>query len=107
MTLQITEEGFDSFVDSHDNVLIDCWAEWCGPCRRLGPIIDEISAEYADKVAVAKLNVDEAQVISLRFGIQAIPTILLFKKGVLVNTLVGLRPKEDIVLAMKGAGLLE
>ncbi len=107
MTLEITEDGFDSFVDSHDNVVIDCWAPWCGPCRRLGPIIDEISAEYADKVAVAKLNVDEAQVISMRFGIQAIPTVLFFKKGVLVNTMVGLRPKEDIVAIMQGAKLLE
>ena len=79
MTLEITETTFDDFVENNEFVLIDCWAPWCGPCRRMGPIIDELSAELEGKVAVGKLNTDEAEGISARFGITAIPTLLFFK----------------------------
>ncbi len=107
MTKEISEAEFDTFVESNKCVFIDCWAPWCGPCRRLGPIVDELSQEYGDKVAIAKLNVDDAQMISIRYGINAIPAMLMFKDQVLVDTLVGLRPKEDIVAMMKSNGLLE
>ncbi len=106
MTKEISEADFDKFVDENPNVLIDCWAPWCGPCRRLGPIIDEISTEFGSQVAVAKLNVDDAQVISMRFNITAIPAMLMFKDGVMVNALVGLRPKDEIVGVMKDLGLI-
>ena len=106
MTTEITEDKFDSFVEGHKTVLIDCWAPWCGPCRRLGPVVDEIASEYKD-LAVAKINVDDAPGISARFQIQAIPLLLMFKDQVLVDSLVGLRPKEDIVAVLKDKGLLE
>ena len=75
MTTEITEDTFDQIIDGNTNVLVDCWAPWCGPCRRLGPIIDEIASEYGSQVKVVKLNVDDAPGISARFNINAIPTV--------------------------------
>lgn len=97
MVTKLNESNFDSFVESNHIAIIDCWAPWCGPCRRMGPIVDEAAAELEGKVAFAKLNTDENQGIAVRFQINAIPTLLVFKDKVLVEALVGLRPKEDIV----------
>ena len=97
MVTELTDSTFDSFVDANKIVIIDCWAPWCGPCRRMIPIMEELSVELDGKAGVAKLNVDENQAISVRFGIRAIPTLLVFKDKVLVETLVGLRSKEDLV----------
>lgn len=96
MVKELNESNFDKFIEDNKFVLIDCWAPWCGPCRRMGPIIDELAGDFAGKVAVAKLNTDENQSIATRFGINAIPTLLVFKDQVLQQPLVGLRPKEDI-----------
>lgn len=93
----MNESNFDSFVESNKIAVIDCWAPWCGPCKRMGPIIDELATELAGKVGVAKLNTDENQGIAIRFNINAIPTLLVFKDQVLVDSLVGLRPKDDIL----------
>lgn len=101
MVAELNESTFDSFIDGNKKALIDCWAPWCGPCRRMGPIIEEIAAEAKD-FAVAKLNTDDNQSIAVRFKINAIPTLLVFKDGVLVQTLVGLRPKDDILSIMSG-----
>ncbi|NCA74097.1 MAG: thioredoxin [Gammaproteobacteria bacterium] len=101
MVAELNESTFDSFIDGNKKALIDCWAPWCGPCRRMGPIIEEIAAEAKD-FAVAKLNTDDNQSIAARFKINAIPTLLVFKDGVLVQTLVGLRPKDDILKIMSG-----
>ncbi|MDD2410222.1 MAG: thioredoxin [Candidatus Methanomethylophilaceae archaeon] len=101
MVAELNESTFDSFIDGNKKALIDCWAPWCGPCRRMGPIIEEIAAEAKD-FAVAKLNTDDNQSIAVRFKINAIPTLLVFKDGVLVQTLVGLRPKDDILRIMSG-----
>lgn len=97
MVTELNESNFDSFVESNHIAIIDCWAPWCGPCRRMGPIVDEAAAELEGKVAFAKLNTDENQGIAVRFQINAIPTLLVFKDKVLVEALVGLRPKEGIV----------
>ena len=97
MVTELNESNFDSFVESNHIAIIDCWAPWCGPCRRMGPIVDEAAAELEGKVAFAKLSTDENQGIAVRFQINAIPTLLVFKDKVLVEALVGLRPKEDIV----------
>ncbi len=105
MTVEITEETFDDFIENNEFVLVDCWAPWCGPCRRMGPIIDELSTELEGKVAVGKLNTDEAPGISARFGITAIPTLLLFKNKVAIEPLVGLRPKQDILAYMAASGM--
>ena len=106
MTTEITEDTFDQIIDSNTNVLVDCWAPWCGPCRRLGPIIDEIDGEYGSQVKVVKLNVDDAPGISARFNISAIPTVLMFRNKVLLKTLVGLRPKADLLAEMADAKLI-
>jgi thioredoxin 1 len=106
MTVEITEETFDDFIENNEFVLVDCWAPWCGPCRRMGPIVDELSTELEGKVAVGKLNTDEAPGISARFGITAIPTLLLFKNKVAIEPLVGLRPKQDILAYMAASGMV-
>ena len=93
----MTGSNFDEFVNSNSIAVIDCWAPWCGPCRRMTPIMEELSNEIGGRAGVAKLNVDENHAISVRFGIRAIPTLLVFKDGVLVDSLVGLRGKEDII----------
>lgn len=97
MVTELNETTFDSFVESNRIAIVDCWAPWCGPCRRMGPIIEDLAAELEGKVGVAKLDTDENQAIAARFYINAIPTILIFKDKVLVESLVGLRPKEDIL----------
>lgn len=97
MVTELNDGNFDKFVEDNKIAIIDCWAPWCGPCRRMTPIMEELSAELAGKAGVAKLNVDDNQGISVRFGIRAIPTLLIFKDGVLVETLVGLRGKQDII----------
>ncbi len=97
MVTELTESTFDKFIEDNKVAIIDCWAPWCGPCRRMGPIIEELSNDLAGKVGVAKLNTDENQAIAVRFNINAIPTLLMFKDNVLVKTSVGLKPKEAIL----------
>ena len=96
MVTELNENTFDAFIEENGTVLIDCWAPWCRPCRLLAPIIEELAEELKGRVAVAKLNTDDNQGIAIRFGINAIPTLLVFKGGVMHEPLVGLRPKEDI-----------
>lgn len=77
-------------------VLLDCWAEWCGPCRLIAPVLDQLAAEAADRYVIAKLNVDENPQTASRLGIQSIPTLLIFKNGQLVDRLIGAQPKQAI-----------
>ena len=94
---QVTDANFDAEVlKSAAPVLVDFWAEWCGPCRRIAPIVEQLAGEYEGRATIAKLNVDENPDIPGRFMIRGIPTLLLFKNGQLADTLVGLAPKEDI-----------
>ena len=102
MVTELNESNFDSFVESNRIAIIDCWAPWCGPCRRMGPIIEEVANDLAGQAGVAKLNTDENQAIAIRFNINAIPTLLVFKDRVLVDKLVGLRPKDDIISYVSG-----
>ena len=95
--IQLTDANFEQEVLKSDlPVLVDFWAPWCGPCRMLGPVIEELAKEYAGKVKVCKLNTDEAQDTAGKYQISAIPTILLFKGGKMAEQLVGLQPKEEI-----------
>ena len=91
----LTDSNFDEET-RNGVVLVDFWAEWCGPCRRLAPTVEAIAGEFDGRAVVAKLNVDENPNVPGRFMIRGIPTLLLFKNGQLAETLVGLRPKEDI-----------
>jgi thioredoxin len=75
---------------------VDCWAPWCGPCRMVAPIMDQLASEYAGRVKIAKLNTDENPLTASQYGIQSIPTLLFFKDGTLVNKLVGALPKSEI-----------
>jgi len=91
----LTDSNFEEETKS-GVVLVDFWAEWCGPCRRLAPTVDALAQEFSGRATVAKLNVDENPNVPGRFMIRGIPTLLLFKNGQLEETLVGLAPKEDI-----------
>ena len=86
MALEITDTNFDEIVLKSDKpVMVDFWAEWCGPCRMLGPIIEEVSKDYEGKAVVGKLDVDSNQEFAAKFGVRNIPTVLVFKDGELVN----------------------
>tara|TARA_Y100001954_G_scaffold239382_1_gene313504 strand:- start:718 stop:1035 length:318 start_codon:yes stop_codon:yes gene_type:complete len=97
MALNITEENFDELVLNSDKpVLLDFWAEWCGPCRMISPIIDELYTEFEGKAVIGKVNVDEAASISSKYGIRNIPTLLFIKSGEVVDKHVGSASKEDL-----------
>ncbi len=96
-TVELSEQDFDEKVLNSDQpVLVDFWAEWCGPCHMVAPTIEEVAAEYKDKVLVGKLNVDQHPGIAARYGIRSIPSLLLFKDGQVRNQLVGAIPKAQI-----------
>lgn len=98
MVFEITEQNFEKEVlNSKDTVLLDFWASWCGPCRMLSPVIEEISNEYFDKVKVGKVNVDEQSELAQKFGIMSIPTLMVFKNGEHIDTKIGVRPKTEII----------
>ena len=98
MALQFTDANFETEVIKSDKLsVVDFWAEWCGPCRAIGPVIDELSKEYTGKVNVGKVNVDENPQISMNFGITSIPAILFIKGGQVVDKLVGAQPKANFV----------
>ena len=95
--LKITRENFENEVmKSNIPVLIDFWAPWCGPCRMMGPIIEQLADEYEGKAKVGKVNVDEESELSQAFGVMSIPTIVLVKDGKVVKQAVGARPKADV-----------
>jgi thioredoxin 1 len=98
MALEVNDGNFDEVVVRSDKpVIVDFWAEWCGPCRMIAPIIDEISIEYSDKAVVVKCDVDNSPQVSAKYGIRNIPTVLFFKDGKVADKQVGAVPKSNFV----------
>lgn len=94
--IEINDETFDAFVKKNNVALVDCFAVWCGPCKMLAPILDQVAKEVEGKAAIAKLDVDKAPDTAMKFGIMAVPTLLFFRDGKLVETLTGVRSKDEI-----------
>ena len=96
-TVKVTDQSFqEDVLDASEPVVVDFWAEWCGPCRMIGPALEEISKEMEGKVKIAKVNVDENQRIAAQYGIRSIPALLVFKGGKLAGQKVGASPKGDL-----------
>ena len=102
MAVEITDANFESLVKNSDKlVLVDFWAEWCGPCRMVGPIVEELSKEYEGKAVIGKINVDNNPNVSMEFGVRNIPTILFFKNGKVVDKQVGAVPKAQLAAKLQ------
>ena len=99
--VHFSEEGFDKALAQPGLLVVDFWADWCGPCKMLAPAIDAIAQQYEGKVLVGKVNVDDEPELAQRFGIMSIPTVMFFKDGKAVQTFVGVQPKEVLTAAAK------
>jgi thioredoxin 1 len=97
----LNDSNFTTEIAKYPVMLVDFWAPWCGPCRMVSPIIEQLAREYSGKVAFGKVNVDENQMVSASFGIQSIPTMMMFKNGKAVDVLVGAMPKGQIEIKLK------
>jgi thioredoxin 1 len=93
-TIEISDQNFDEFVGMYPIVVVDCWAPWCGPCRMVGPVIEELARDYQGRIAFGKLNVDTNQQTAGKYGIMSIPTIFILKNGSLVDQQVGAMPRR-------------
>jgi thioredoxin 1 len=98
-TVEITDANFEEIIASEKPVLVDFWAEWCGPCKMIGPVVEELASEYEGKAVVGKVDVDNNPAVSAKFGIRSIPTLLVFKGGEVVDKQIGAVPKS--VLSQK------
>jgi thioredoxin 1 len=100
--IEVTQENFrEIVVESDKPVIVDFWAEWCGPCKKLGPVIEEVAEELGDQVTVAKVNVDEQRTLGAMFQIMSIPAVLFFKDGEKVDEFVGVRPRSHIMAKLE------
>jgi thioredoxin len=98
LVLAVSDAAFDGDVLKSDlPVLVDFWAPWCGPCRSVGPIVDDLATQYKDKIKVAKINVDESSVVAMKYQVTSIPTFILFKKGEVADRVLGALPRSEFV----------
>ena len=93
-TIEITDANFEEVLKSEHPVLVDFWAEWCGPCKMIGPIVEELAGEYEGKAVIGKLDVDSNPEVTMKFGVRSIPTLLIFKDGQIVDKQIGAVPKS-------------
>ena len=98
--LKITSDNFDEIIRQNDVDMVDFWASWCGPCKMLGPIVEEVADDYAGRVAVGKVNVDDCPDLAERFGIMSIPAVFVFKAGAVVEKMIGLRQKAQFAAVL-------
>ncbi|HIM33062.1 MAG TPA: thioredoxin [Candidatus Poseidoniales archaeon] len=99
--IEVTDDTFESTIADNKLVLVDFWAPWCGPCRMVAPVLDEIAGEHGDKVTIAKVNTDENQVVASKHGIMSIPTMMLFKNGEKIDQMIGALPKPQIMAKLE------
>jgi thioredoxin 1 len=92
--IELTDDTFYNFTENNNLAVIDCWAPWCGPCRFLTPVVEELARDYQGRIAFGKLNVDENQRVARQYGIMSIPTLLIFKNGKMVDQLIGAMPRN-------------
>lgn len=103
MATEIRQDNFSTFVKQDKPVLVDFWATWCGPCRMLSPVVEEVSQAHADTLAVGKVNVDECPELAQQFGVMSIPTLILFKDGQVIDKRIGYQPKAELEEMLKQA----
>jgi thioredoxin 1 len=101
-TIKLTKDNFESTINQSDRpVLVDFWAEWCGPCKMIGPVLEEIAGEAGDRATIAKVNIDDEPLLASRFGVRSIPTLIVFRAGAEQDRLVGVAPKKAILEKLK------
>lgn len=99
--IEVDDASFEAFVRGHDNAVVDCWAPWCGPCRIVGPIVDQLAQEMSGRVVFGKLNVDVSPRVAQTFAVQSIPTLLVFRQQRLVDRIVGAAPKPQLAMTLE------
>jgi thioredoxin 1 len=103
-TVAVSDSSFETDVLKSDKpVLVDFWAEWCGPCKMIGPVLEDVAGEMASQLTIAKVNIDENPMVPSKYGVRGIPTLILFKGGQIVDTKVGAMPKSQLVQWLQGA----